>query len=272
VTHYMLRLVNPWAAEDNFAGEWANDSAVWNEHKNLKRVCSRDVSHKFWIKVADGKTAADTAEFYQTFKMGTLVVDRIFPSSWSRSRVRAAFTKGPDGNVWHQGNELFKEGNSMGPPFQDDDVEGAWLKNPQFKLYVNEPRTLIFISVGQEDRRKQGTTLYAEPIGFCVVPLRTALEKGAKLTRQDFVNPQVRVPPCRLAALPPCLLASLPPCLPASLPPCLLASLLPCRLAALPPCLPASLPPASACACFRVSVRACVCVRACACACACACS
>ena len=103
------------------------------------------------------------------------MVDRIFPASWQRSRVRGYWT----------------EKNSTGPPFQADDINGLWLLNPQFELHVTEPRTLIFITVGQPDTRAhKGSAAYADPVGFCVVPMHLVREKGSSLTRQDMVNPQ----------------------------------------------------------------------------------
>ena len=79
------------------------------------------------------------------------------------------------------------EGNAQGPPLQADDTTGLWLQNPQFELHLREPRTLVFISVGQEDRRAAGAAgaaECAEPVGFCVVPLHAIQDKGPSLTRQ----------------------------------------------------------------------------------------
>ena len=73
----------------------------------------------------------------------------------------------------------------MGPPFQALDMTGLWLLNPQFELHVSEPRTLIFITVGQPDTRAhKGSVAYADPVGFCVVPMHLVREKGSSLTRQ----------------------------------------------------------------------------------------
>ncbi|EKX41715.1 hypothetical protein GUITHDRAFT_141718 [Guillardia theta CCMP2712] len=167
----MVQLWNPWQGDSQYSGDWGNSSSNWSKYRALAAECPHDDPNKFWMK-ADGEDGTlEKGEMYLTFQSGCLLVNRLFPSSWTITRSKAYWTRG----------------GAKGPPFQPDDTRGEWLLNPQFELHVSEPRTLCFISLAQPQPLQDADA--ANPIGFVLLKRKTIEDKGIDLSRSDMLNP-----------------------------------------------------------------------------------
>jgi len=188
----LVKLRNPWGKGD-FTGPWGPKSELWRgKYELIAKECHfRDFeTGSFWMPANDFFT-----------KFNTLNVCRIFktPDPWRALRFQDAWRKTvPDAAGVISPKELELD-NAMGPP--DRKNPSAWLKNPQFLVFVKE-KTPCLMVLSQKDSRviggaqaairtKGGAVLdqfgkYDKEIGFAVARAAVVREKGSRMKKSDF--------------------------------------------------------------------------------------
>ena len=148
----LLRLRNPWG-QTEWTGDWSDQSPKWTARIKAKVNFHNEDDGTFWMCMTDF-----AREFSQVF------ICRLF-DNW---------------------NKIQKHGRWEGP------TAGGCFKyethrNPQFNLYIQEPKTTVFISLSQRPLREEGHYGLSSEDGIGIVVCKNGGKRLSKLTKPKLV-------------------------------------------------------------------------------------